>query len=96
MTRCATHQGSARAWEAKQCLSSIMFSELTLEAFCAKAEELGFRGIDLWAPFYKCDHMEQARRMGAPAFLRLLEKHHLEIGAWTVYKSNQHMGQYAE
>lgn len=72
-----------------------MFSELPLEAFCAKAQTLGFRGIDLWAPFGKCDHLEQARKMGAPAFLKLLKKHNLEVGAWTVYDSKQYKGRFA-
>lgn len=77
-------------WEVRPCLSSVMFSSLSLSAFCAKAAELGFHGIDLWAPFGKCDHMEQARKMGAPAFRKLLRKHGLEVGAWTVYESKQY------
>ena len=96
-TRCALHSGSAESWKWKprQCLSSVMFSSLSLAAFCAKAAELGFKGIDLWAPFGKCEHMEQARKMGAPAFLKLLHKHDLKVGAWTVYSSKQYKERFA-
>lgn len=82
-------------WRPRQCLSSVMFPSLSLAAFCAQAQALGFRGIDLWAPFGPCDHLEQARKMGARAFLELLQAHDLEVGAWTVYESKQYKKRFA-
>jgi sugar phosphate isomerase/epimerase len=78
------------AWQPKLALSSVMFSGLSLEAFCAKAAELEFKGIDLWGPFDKCRHMYEAVEMGADAFRKLLERHRLQVGAWTTYHHKKH------
>lgn len=95
-TRCVGAEKQLnKRWQPRLCLSSVMFTQLSLPDFCAKAEALGFTGIDLWAPFGECDHLEQARRMGAPAFLKLLRKHNLEVGAWTVYRSRQYKERFA-
>lgn len=67
-----------------------MFSGLSLEDFCAKAAELGFRGIDLWGPFGDCRHLREAVALGADGWARLLEKHQLEVGAWTTYRTKGH------
>jgi sugar phosphate isomerase/epimerase len=75
------------AWQPKLALSSVMFSALKLEDFCKLAAKLGFRGIDLWAPFGHCRHLEEARQLGAEEFLKLLDKNRLEIGAWTTYRT---------
>jgi sugar phosphate isomerase/epimerase len=64
-----------------------MFSGLSLEEFCGQAARLGFKGIDLWAPFGHCRHLEEARQLGADGFRNLLEKNGLEIGAWTTYRT---------
>lgn len=78
------------AWRPRLALSSVMFSELGLEQLCAKAVELGFRGIDLWSPFGKCRHLAEAQEMGAEAFQKLLARHRLELGAWTTYRTKGH------
>ena len=75
------------AWQPKLALSSVMFSGLSVEAFCAQANELGFKGIDLWAPFDKCKHLQEAKDMGAEKFRKLLDRHGLSVGAWTTYSS---------
>lgn len=78
------------AWQPKQALSSVMFSELALEAFCSKASELGFKAIDLWSPFANCRHMHEAVKLGADGFAKLLQKHGLQLGVWTTYRTKDH------
>lgn len=78
------------AWKPKQVLSSVMFSGLSLEAFCIKAKQLGFEAIDLWGPFGDCHHMKEAVGMGADAFRKLLRDQGLRIGVWTTYRTNGH------
>jgi sugar phosphate isomerase/epimerase len=68
-------------------MSSVMFSGLSLEDFCEQAATLGFKGIDLWGPFGNCRHLAEARELGAIGFRKLLEKHGLEVGAWTTYRT---------
>jgi len=72
-------------WKPRLALSSVMFSDLSLEEFCAKAVALGFPQIDLWGPFGKCRHLEEAVGMGPEKFMELLKRHGLEVGAWTLY-----------
>ncbi len=79
-------------WQPMLALSSVMFSSLTLEEFCGQAVKLGFRSIDLWAPFGHCRHLEEARQIGAAGFRELLEKNGLEIGAWTTYRTKVDQG----
>lgn len=74
-------------WQPKLALSSVMFSGLPLADFCAESARLGFKGIDLWGPFGGCRHLPEARALGAKAFLELLKKHGLELGAWTTYRT---------
>lgn len=76
-----------RASQPGLALSSVMFSALKLEEFCDQAARLGFKGIDLWAPFGHCRHLVEARQLGVDGFQLLLEKNGLEIGAWTTYRT---------
>lgn len=74
-------------WQPRLALSSVMFSALKLEEFCDQAARLGFKGIDLWAPFGHCRHLEEARQLGVDGFRKLLNNNGLEIGAWTTYRT---------
>jgi sugar phosphate isomerase/epimerase len=65
----------------------VMFSGLSVEAFCIQAKQLGFKGIDLWSPFDKCKHLQEAKELGAVRFRKLLDRHDLTVGAWTTYSS---------
>jgi len=78
-------RAAAAPWKPRLALSSVMFSDLALEAFCAKAAALGFKQIDLWGPFDKCVHMREAVAMGPEKFQALLKQHGLQVGAWTHY-----------
>jgi len=83
--------GAERAgWRPRLALSSVMFFGLSLEAFCGKAAELGFKGIDLWSPFGKCRHLAEAQELGAGGFKKLLAKHRLEVGCYTTYRTKGH------
>jgi len=77
-------------WRPRLALSSVMFSGLSLEDFCVKAVELGFAGIDLWSPFGECRHLAEAQELGAAGFKKLLEKHKLEVGSYTTYRTKGH------
>lgn len=92
--------GAASRWKMRLTLSSVMFSELSVEDFCAEAARLGFKSIDLWCPFDKCRHLEEAAsRLGPAGFKRLLAKHKLTASTFTVYRtgtSNLGFPAYAE
>lgn len=75
------------SWQPRLALSSVMFSGLKLEEFCTQAARLGFKGIDLWAPFGHCRHLEEALQLGVDGFRKLLDKNGLGIGAWTTYRT---------
>lgn len=82
--------GEDAGWQPRLALSSVMFSELSLEMVCRKAVELGFKGIDLWSPFGKCRHLAEAQELGAEGFRKLLDQHKLEVGAYTTYRTKGH------
>lgn len=82
--------GKTGAWRPRLALSSVMFSQLTLEAFCRQAEKLGFKGIDLWGPFGNCRHLAEARELGAKSWKKLLAKHRLEVACYTTYRTAGH------
>ncbi|MCH7226382.1 sugar phosphate isomerase/epimerase family protein [Haloferula sp. A504] len=82
--------GGTDAWRPRLALSSVMFSDLSLEELCRQAVELGFKGIDLWGPFGDCRHLARARELGVDEFRKLLRAHDLEIGAWTTYRTKGH------
>jgi sugar phosphate isomerase/epimerase len=82
--------GREAAWRLKLALSSVMLSQLSLDVFCRRAAELGFKGIDLWGPFGTCRHLIEARELGADGWRRLLEKHQLEVAAYTTYRTKGH------
>ena len=89
---CAPEEAASKAaWRPRLALSSVMFPELPLAAFCGQAAELGFAGIDLWCPFGKCRHLVEAQQLGADGFRQLLGRHRLQIGCWTTYRTGGHM-----
>jgi len=78
----------SKTWQMRLALCSVMFSELSVEDFCAQAAKLGFYEIDLWCPFDRCRHLEDAaKRLGAAGFKELLAKHKLRAAAFTVYRT---------
>ena len=81
---------SPTGWQPRLALSSVMFSDLSLEAFCRQAVELGFKGIDLWGPFGKCRHLAEARDLGVDGWRKLLARHRLEVGCYTTYRTKGH------
>ena len=88
---CASTEAARRAaWHPRLALSSVMFSDLPLPDFCKQAEALGFHGIDLWGPFGKCRHLDEAQQLGAEGFRRLLARHKLEVGCYTTYRTTGH------
>ena len=82
--------GGGTAWKPRLALSSVMFLELSLVAFCRQAAELGFQGIDLWSPFGKCRHLAEAQELGAEGFRKLLARHRLELACYTTYRTKGH------
>jgi sugar phosphate isomerase/epimerase len=82
--------GRTGAWRPRLALSSVMFSQLTLEAFCRQAQELGFKGIDVWSPFGNCRHLAEAQEMGGDSWRRLLAKHQLKVACYTTYRTTGH------
>ena len=88
---CAAEEAASKAaWRPRLALSSVMFPELSLPAFCEQATGLGFTGIDLWCPFGKCRHLAEAQQLGADRFRQLLGRHKLQIGCWTTYRTIGH------
>jgi len=77
-------------WRPRLALSSVMFSQLSFEAFCRQAAELGFKGIDVWSPFGNCRHLTEARELGAKGWKKLLAKHRLEVACYTTYRTAGH------
>jgi sugar phosphate isomerase/epimerase len=89
---CASASGDQPAADASPsalplALSSVMFSELTVEEFCAKASGLGFAAMDLWCPFDRCRHLESAAQSGASSFKALLTKYNLRRVSFTVFRT---------
>jgi sugar phosphate isomerase/epimerase len=86
----AVSGGKDAGWRPRLALSSVMFSQLSLEAFCGQAAELGFKGIDVWSPFGNCRHLAEARDLGVDGWRKLLAKHRIEIGCYTTYRTQGH------
>jgi sugar phosphate isomerase/epimerase len=82
--------GQGAGWRPRLALSSVMFSQLSLGAFCGQAAELGFKGIDVWSPFGNCRHLAEARELGVDGWRRLLAKHRLEVACYTTYRTAGH------
>jgi sugar phosphate isomerase/epimerase len=87
---CQTRDARPAGLRERLALSSVMFSELSLEDFCGQAAQLGFKGIDLWSPFGKCRHLAEAKDLGARRWNQLLARHGLQAGAYTTYRTKGH------
>jgi len=73
-------------WKMKMSASSICYSSLPIEQACERIAALGFDGIDIWAPFGRCKHLEDVKtRLGSDGLKALLKKHKLDIAAFTFY-----------
>ena len=84
-----------KKWKMKMSASSVCYSSLTIEQACEKIAALEFNGIDIWAPFGHCTHLEDVKtRLGADGLKALLKKHKLGISAFTFYSRD--FKEYAE
>ncbi len=85
----------AKKWKMRMSASSICYSRLPIEQACERIAALGFDGIDIWAPFGHCRHLEDVKtRLGADGLRALLAKHKLDISAFTFYSRD--FKEYAE
>lgn len=84
-----------KKWKMKMSVSSVCYSGLPIEQVCERIAVLGFKGVDIWAPFGHCRHLEDVKtRLGADGLKALLKKHKLDISAFTFYRHN--FEEYAE
>jgi len=84
-----------KPWQMRLSTSSIHFMELPIEQACKKIAHLGFTGIDIWSAHEKCPHLDDvARRLGGKGLKELLDKHKLELFAFSVYQGGY--ARYAE
>lgn len=75
-----------KKWKMKMSASSVCYSALPIEQACERISALGFNGIDIWAPFGHCTHLEDVKtRLGADGLKALLKKHQLRISAFSFY-----------
>ncbi len=82
-------------WQMRLSTSSIHFMEMPIEQACKKIAELGFSGIDIWSAHEKCPHLDDvAQRLGGGGLQALLDKHKLELFAFSVYQGGY--ARYAE
>lgn len=85
-TLCRPGLAETPEWKMKLSTSSIHFSSLSLEQTCKQIGELGFEAIDIWSPFGKCPHLDEARdQLGAEKLMKLLEANKLRLNAFSVY-----------
>jgi sugar phosphate isomerase/epimerase len=83
----AGKEGNSEAWRLRQAASSIAFSSLPIESAIARIAELGFDAIDIWSAHAGCPHLDDVlHRLGPEGLLPLLEKHHLSLYSFSVYK----------
>lgn len=76
----------AKKWKMRMSASSVCYSSLSIEKACEQIAGLGFEGIDIWAPFRHCKHLEDVRtRLGGKGLKELLTKHKLKISAFSYY-----------
>ncbi len=84
-------------WKMKMSAASVCYSSLPIEQACERIAALGFDGIDIWPTIFHCKHLEDVRtRLGPDGLKELLEKHKLEISAFSVYGSGNGLKKYAE
>ncbi len=76
----------AKKWKMRMSASSVCYSGLPIEQACERIAALGFDGIDIWAPFGHCRHLEDVKtRLGADGLKALLARHKLGIAAFSFY-----------
>jgi len=75
-------------WKMRLAFSTVMLAELPIEEVCARAANLGFEAIDLWAPFDRCQHLaDVADRLGPEGLKKILNQHQLTLASFTTYGS---------
>ncbi|MDP7396397.1 MAG: sugar phosphate isomerase/epimerase [Lentisphaeria bacterium] len=80
----------------KLATSSVMFEDQTIEQVCERVAGLGLAGLDIWAPFENCVHLEDIRkRLGGKGLRELMTRHGLDVAAFTIYDGNK-LSQYWE
>ncbi len=73
-------------WRLRQSCSSINFTRLSVEQACERIAALGFEAVDLWSAHGGCPHLDDAqKRLGADGLKALLQKHKLQLCAFSVY-----------
>lgn len=73
-------------WKLRLAASSIAFSSLPIEQACERIARLGFEAIDIWSPYAKCPHLDDAQtRLGAKGLMELLAGHKLKLCSFSVY-----------
>jgi sugar phosphate isomerase/epimerase len=73
-------------WRLRQSCSSINFTSLTVEQACERIAALGFEAVDLWSAYVGCPHLDDVqKRLGADGLKALLQKHKLQLCAFSVY-----------
>lgn len=73
-------------WKPRLAASSIAFSSLPIEQACERVARLGFEAIDIWCPYAKCPHLDDAQtRLGPAGLKELLAKHKLKLCSFSVY-----------
>jgi len=89
------HAARKKPWKMRLSTSSIHFMELPIEQACEKIAQLGFTGIDIWSAHENCPHLDDvAQRLGGRGLKELLDKHQLELFAFSVYRGGY--ARYAE
>jgi len=89
------HAAQKQPWQMRLSTSSIHYMELPIEQACEKIAALGFTGIDIWSAHEKCPHLDDvAQRLGGKGLKELLDKHQLELFAFSVYQGGY--ARYAE
>lgn len=79
--------GPRTGWKMQLSCSSINFSSLPIEKAVARIAALGFDAIDIWSAHAGCPHLDDVRqRLGPDGLKQLLEKHHLRLYAFSVYR----------
>jgi sugar phosphate isomerase/epimerase len=88
LSRCfaAAQFEAGSAWRCRLSTSSILFKGLPIEEACARIAALGFEAVDIWSAYDKCLHLDDAAtRLGPSGLKALLEKHRLQLCAFSVY-----------
>ncbi len=73
-------------WTMRLACSSINFSSLPIEQAAQRIAGLGFEAIDIWSAHAGCPHLDDVLdRLGPEGLKELLEKHKLDLYAFSVY-----------